>query len=430
MIGIISKVDFEIIEALVKAKPVLVQIRNNEEVPPLHEAVKNRRLDIVKLLLEYGASVNDYDLDLENALHIAAPNSDYDMIEFLLNETEVDPRARNRDDMNPLCLLLVRSNNEDVNLAERCFYLLLENTYDKNPMTNAYEISDIFQCAFLACVYSHMEIAKFLIHNVYSISNSKYALIQRLSEHCNGDDAEFLYYSLVFLHDKIEAYDQYCFPRFSEINYFMCIRSVSYVIETLLSSDDAVELIITVLEEMRSIGFMIRINEFFEQIGAILFKKFTSKAIAQVEMTKIDQILRYLQQKGFRMNAIARSFLHSIVIARDSEAINVESSKTVLTIILHYATTFLVDLECWRQVNGFKQLNPQIKEIVHWLVTNFGNRQLNDILDVNLVYPLKHLCRNKVREELKYDVNVLCNRENLASLGLPEILLDYLVFKE
>ena len=429
MIGILANVEIEIIELIVKAKPLLVTVKNNEEVPPLHEAVKNRRFDVVKLLLEFGASVNDFDLDLENPLHLAASNSDYEIIEFLINETEIDSRAKNRDEMNPLCLLLVRSRNEDEDLVARCFYLMLENTYDKNPLTNTYEISDIFQCAFLACVYSHTEVVKYLIHNVYSINNSKYSFIRKLSEFCDGDNTEFLYYILVFLHDDIETYDKFSFPRFSEINYFMCIRSVIYIIEQLLLTDDAVELIITILEHMKSIGFNIRVKEFEDQIGVLLFTKYTSKPIVQQDVINIDQILRYLLLKGFKVNLMARSFLHSIAIAKDSELINVDSAMTMLKILLHYATKFFVDLENWKQVNDFKNLNPKIKQIVNLLVENYGNLKLNAFLDMNFVYPLKHLCRNQVRDQLKNDANVLCNHDSLMTLGLPEVLLSYIVFK-
>lgn len=249
MIAVMSNAPIEIIELLVAKKPVLVSITNNEEVPPLHEAVKNRRLDIVKVLLENGADVNDFDLDLENALHLAASNTDYDIIEYLLNESEIDARAQNRDEMNPLCLLLVRSRNENQDLVARCFFLMLEHTYEKHPLTGTYTIPDIFQCAFLSCVYSHNEVVKFLIHNIYSVRNSKYEFIKKLAEACNGDNIEFLYYILVFLHDDIDRYDKFSFPRFSEINYYMCIRSIIHVIEQLLPAIDATETILKVPNE-------------------------------------------------------------------------------------------------------------------------------------------------------------------------------------
>lgn len=430
MIAIVANVQLEIIELLIEAKPILVTVKNNEEVPPLHEAVKNRRLDVVKILLEYGASVNDFDLDLENSLHLAASNSDYSMIEFLLNETEVDPTAKNRDEMNPLCLLLVRSRNEDEDLVASCFHLMLEQTYETNLKTNTYAISDIFQCAFLACVYSHTEIVKFLIHNIYSVNNSRYSFIRKLSEYCDGDNTEFLYYILVFLHDEIEAYDKFSFPRFSEINYYMCIRSVIYIMEMLLPTDDAVELIITILQHMKTIGFNIRVKEFEDQIGVLLFEKYSSVMILDHDIIKIDKIFRYLLLQGFKLNLMVKSFLHSIAIAKDSKAINVESSMKILRVLLYYATTFFVDLESWKQINDFKNLNPQIQRIVHWLSSNFGSMKINTLLDLNTLFPLKHLCRNLIRHQLNYNANVLCNHQHLKTLGLPEVLLNFIVFKE
>lgn len=430
MVAVMANVEMEIIELLAKSKPVLTSMKNNEEVAPLHEAVKNRRLDIVKVLLEYGANVNDFDLDLENSLHLAASNSDYDIIEFLLNETEVDSQAKNRDEMNPLCLLLVRSRNQDQDLVARCFYLMLEHTYDKNPLTNTYAISDIFQCAFLACVYSHNEVVKYIIHNVYSINNSKYAFIRKLSEHCEDENAEFLYYILVFLHDDIESYDKFSFPRFSEINYFMCIRSVIHVMNILLSTDEAVELIITVLQHMKAIGFNIRVKEFEDQIGVLLHGKYASALIQVEDLEKVDQVLRYLLSKGFKLNLMVKSFLHSIAIARDSATTNVESCLKILQLLLHYATNFFVDLENWKQINDFKNLNPQIRSIIEWITRNFGTLQTNAFLEMHFVFSLKHFCRNRIREELNYNPSLICNHENLMTLGLPEVLINYIAFKE
>lgn len=430
MIAIVANVQLEIVELIVNAKPWLVAVKNNEEVPPLHEAVKNRRLDIVKLLLENGANVNDFDLDLENSLHLAASNSDYELIEFLMNETEVDTRAKNRDEMNPLCLLLVRSRNEDQDLVARCFFLMLENTYDKNLLTNSYSISDIFQCAFLSCVYSHTEVVKFIIHNIYSVNNSKYEFIRKLSEHCDGENTEFLYYILVFLHDDIDAYDKFSFPRFFEINYYMCIRAVIYIMEMLLPTDFAVEFIVTILEQMEKIGFNIRVKEFEDQMGVLLHGRYCNRAIHNDDLQKVDQIFAYLMNKNFKLNLMVRSFLHSIAIAKDSEEVNVESSKQVIKILIHYATTFFVDLENWKQINDFKNLNPAIAQIVRWLVGTFGDLKVGDFLDFHIAFSLKQFARNQIRRQLRYETSVLCNQQTMMALGLPEVLSNYVAFKE
>lgn len=429
MIGVLANVQLEIFQLLVKKNSLLVTITNTEEVPPLHEAVKIRRLDIVKLLLANGANVNNFDLDFENALHLAASNGDYDTIEYLLNETEVDRRARNRDDMNPLCLLLARSRHDDQDLVSRCFHLLLEQTYDKDPLTNTYAISDIFQCAFLACVYSQTEVVKFLVHNVYSVNNSKYSFVRKIAELSNGEHIDFLYYVLVFMHDDIDRYDKYNFPRFFEINYYMCIRSVVMIIDLLLSVEDAVELIVVTLESMQSIGFNIRVKEFGDQFGNLLFVKYSYSIVEEDELRKIEQLLQYLRLKGFKLNLVVKSFLHSIAIAGKSETINIASIHSVLSVLINSATTFFDDLENWKQIWDFKNMTNRIRQIVEWLLT-CGNSKINAAVgEVNYIFPLKHLCRVQIRQQLQYDPAILFNHDKLMELGLPEILLNYVLFK-
>lgn len=429
MIAIMTNCPIEIVELLVSLKPSLVLIANNEEVTPLHEAVKNRRLDIVRCLVEHGADVNALDLDNENSLHLACSNTDYDMIEFLLNETEVDPRAKNRDEVNPLCLLLVRSRNEHQDLVARCFYTLLEHTYEKHPVNQSYAIKDIFQCAFLACVYSQTEVVTYLIHNVYSMHNSKYEFIKKLSEYCDGENTEFLYYILVFLHDDIDRYDKYSFPRFYEINYYMCIRSVISIIDMLFMADDAVELIITTLEHMKSIQFNIRVKEFEDQMGLLVHTKFTNGHIQEKDYIKLKQIFRFFLDKDFEVHSMIRSFLQSIAVAKESREFSLETTKQVILVMIYFSPTFMSDLENWKQINDFKYLNSNIKQIIEWLAQNFGSYKLIKFLDMNILFRLKNLCRNEIRLRLGLNSTVLCSEERMKELGLPDSLMQFIAFQ-
>lgn len=429
MIAIETDAHMKMIKLLVKSKPSLLLIKNNEEVPPIIEAVKKRRLDVVKLMVEYGANVNETDLDQETPLHIAASNSDYDMIEYFLKKTEVDPTALNRDQMNAICLLIVRARNEDAILIDRCFYILLEKSYEKNPITKTYAISDIFKCAFLASVYSQTEVVKYLIHNVYSVNNSMYKFIIKLSECCEGQIDEYLYYILVFIHDDIDNYEKFSFPRFSEINYFMSVRSVIYIMEMMLLADDAVEMTITLLQHLKSIGMKIRVREFEDQVGALFQRKFSSFSPKLGDDQKVDKIFEYFRLNGFKLNLMIKSFLHSIAISKSSlHNICVETAIKILNIILYHATTFFSDLENWRQINDFRTLNPTIRKIVLNLAQK-GTSELNDLLDLSTVFSLKHLCRNKIREQVKFDPNILCNHQVLSTLSLPDVLTNYIVFK-
>jgi ankyrin repeat protein len=429
-VAIVSNVDYEIIELIVKSKKELVNERNNEEVSPLHEAVKNRRIDIVKLLIENGANVNSYDLDLENALHYAASNCDYDMITYLLNETEIDPSAKNRDDMNPICLLLVRSRNEPSDIVLSCFHFMLEHTYEKDTFTNNYKVEDLFQAAFLATVYSHTEIVKFIIHNIYSKNNSKYEFIKRLCDSCEVDeDEEFLYYLLVFFHDKINRYDKFSFPRFSEINYFMGVRAVVYVVQKLLETNDSVILAISLLEEIKTIGINIRVREFEDQIGVLVYERFSNCNYGKHHIDNVSRLLEYFYEKNFNINTTVKSVLHSTAVAKESHPNIINSTIEILSVLLPFTTTFFTDQDCWKQINEFKNLNENIRTIVMWLNENYGNAMTNSILDVKIIYSLKHICRNVIRENLGRNLRLLQNHSMLLKIGLPDILVKYLEYK-
>lgn len=393
--------------------------------------MKRRRLDVVKLLVQSGASVNNFDLDLENCLHFAASNCDFDMIEYLLKETEVDPTANNCDDMNPLCLLLVRSRNEPSDVVSACFHMMLEATYEKDITTNNYRVEDLFQPAFLATVYSHTEIMKFIIFNIYSSHNSKYEFIKKLYESCILDeDQEFLFYLLVFLHDNIDRFDKYSFSRFSEINYFMCIRSVIYVLQKLLESNETVLLAIALLDELDKIGMRFKVKDFEDQIGNLLYERFTNASFNESHLANIDQLLNYFFTKGYNINTTIKSVLHLVAIAKDTQPNVINAAVDVLKILFTYNTNFFVDIDSWKYISEFKALNEGINSIVVWMNENYGNQMTNRMLDMKCVYSLKHLCRNVIREQLKANLKLTHNREFMLSLKLPDVLVNYLIFKQ
>lgn len=430
-VSIVTSAPIELVELLVKKKPALIDVKNNEEISPIHEAIKNRRLDIVKVLIENGANVNAFDLDLENSLHYAASNCDYEIIEYLLKETEIDSSAKNRDEMNSLCLLIVRSRNEPEDLVSSCFHLMLEHTFEKDIITSTYSVEDIFQVAFLAAVYSHKEIVKFIIHNIYSVSNSKYEFINELCEAYNttggDDDEELFYYLLVFLHEKIDRFDKLSFSRFSEINFFMGIRAILHVIEKLLITQETVTLAIRLISQLENLGFqIIRVREFEDNFGMVLYTRFSriNTCVYQQHIEATEKLLEFFKIKKVKINRIIKSFLHSIAIARQTEINNFDIMIPVVKLLLAQSTTFFVDEDCWKMINEFKNLHDNIRQIVLWMNEQFGTVMTCNILDIKLVFPLKHLCRNLIHSQLRN------NLKNLMDLDLPESLVNYILYKK
>lgn len=416
----IGTASYEVLEELLKKEPTLVLMNTNEDVSPLHEAVKSQRLNIVKLLLEYGANISHVDLDAENVLHIACSVINFELIEYLINETEVDPTAKNLDGMNPLCVMLIRSGNENQDLVLRTFFLLLERTYEKDLITNNYTIKDIFQPTFLSCVYSQYEVINYLIHNIYSQNNSKYKLIEKLDNMCRDNviENDFLYYIFVFLHDDIKHYNQFSFPRFSEIHQMMYLRAT---IQIMIKATDP-QLVITLLENLQEIGFKLRTKEFEDQLGYTFLSTFSEGPIDDNNLQRVLTIVQYLNKKGFNLNLCLRSYLQSTSITPENR-LNQLSISTVTNLLLRYSWNFITNDKHWRQISFFYTLNQVTRLVIEQIVINFGcPKNFSFVPDIPaIVFPLKHLCRNVIRENLK-------TKKHDYNFNLPKCLENYIAF--
>lgn len=126
-------VPLEIIALLIAKDPDLVNWVNNELVSPLQFAVKNRRLDIVRLLIEQGnADPNYKDLDSEHALFYAVYAFDLPLINYLMHETKCDMQHRNVNNLTAYDLLLHhRSYFTDSEAYCLCIVDMFRLTYDE-----------------------------------------------------------------------------------------------------------------------------------------------------------------------------------------------------------------------------------------------------------------------------------------------------------
>ena len=86
---------------------------NNMRVRPLHSAVANKRVDIVKLLIERGADVNSTQADDFTPLHEAAQNGMLDVARWLIERgANVNPRLSSTQ-QTPLTLA-IEYHHDDV----------------------------------------------------------------------------------------------------------------------------------------------------------------------------------------------------------------------------------------------------------------------------------------------------------------------------
>lgn len=103
----IRTLPLEIIALLIAKDPDLVNWVNNELVSPLQFAVKNKRLDIVRHLIEQGnADPNYKDLDSEHAIFYAVYAFEIPIINYLMQETKCDMQHRNVNNLTAYDLFL------------------------------------------------------------------------------------------------------------------------------------------------------------------------------------------------------------------------------------------------------------------------------------------------------------------------------------
>ena len=76
--------DFETVQFLVNQNILLSQKGGQSDTTALHDAIYYGHLGMAQLLIEKGTPVNEQDIDGNTALHLAAEDGDLDLIEILL----------------------------------------------------------------------------------------------------------------------------------------------------------------------------------------------------------------------------------------------------------------------------------------------------------------------------------------------------------
>lgn len=184
----VPNVSLEIITLLVEANPDLVLFVNNEEVDLLQCSIKQKRLDIVKLLIANGAPVNNQDLDGDTALHIAAIESQLDVIRYLIYETHCDPTICNGRGMTACFLqfldfLLNVMPVSDLSADQiECFEELTQFTYNERDTNNTKEVeSELNQMIFFGYQYEQpRSCLYFIIVKLFYVPPSKQYFFKKI----------------------------------------------------------------------------------------------------------------------------------------------------------------------------------------------------------------------------------------------------------
>lgn len=211
MIAIDRQVSPNIIRALLRRDTELFNIPNNEQVYPIHLAIERNNFEIVRALIEtmreLGRSVQQQvDLEGEHSLHIAARHRNEQIINYLIENTEMDYRHRNANGLTALSTVMVPgdvphppNDREVLRIIQRLFPL----THD---MADETLIEELMMPMALCCHFSnHITYTWFFTEFYMNEYNDHHDLVRRAFASALPVDSEYKK-MLLGLHSKLQVF--------------------------------------------------------------------------------------------------------------------------------------------------------------------------------------------------------------------------------
>lgn len=169
-----------IIKALIKADAELFDLPNNENVYPIHKAVLKNSLETIKTMLDTLSEMNvtfadQFDLDGENSLFLAARNKNLEIVKYLLSTGRHDTKHLNEAGLNAATAALLPSEDTDADEEANRFEIfkrLIPLTYDTTA-------DDFMQQMMLPIsfvgLFKHPEIFQWILDEFYSADFNDHA---------------------------------------------------------------------------------------------------------------------------------------------------------------------------------------------------------------------------------------------------------------
>lgn len=367
-------------------------------------------MDIVKILVENGADVNYLNLIGETCLFALYG----EIMEYLLDNTQIDAKVKNRDGNTVLMVLLDDvffddDRNQSLELYER----LIHRTFDIDPITKSYKFDDFFVPTLKAC--SNSSTGALFLKKLYSENNSMYHLIERLEKHSFKGlaNAEFRFGLYALVHDELR--NPSFNSKFENQHEFQYILKSSFFqlpfILNSIKSDELNELVLELFEYLHSIGFY-RNDSNFQSFNRMLFSYslifFRRILIDFNSYKRFYNILKFFHLKGnkeiFQNYSASAGYLEDIKIA-----------STVIP--------FAQDI---KSVLGGTEERRSYYQMIVDTYGDFG-------MGAKKVFSLKHICRNRIRKTLNQnypDCTTFFEKLNSMTCVLPRRLVRYLRFDE
>lgn len=371
-------------------------------------------MDLTKLLLENGADVEVTAGVGFTCLFVCH----YETIDYLLDHTSINAKVKNDAGHTALDYFLDDKNDpENPEKLLETIDKLVQRTFDRDPITNAYKFDEFFITTLKACKWATTEelVSKYFIKKFYSENNSKYHLIERLEKHSFDDipDSDERFYLYALVHDDVKN------PSFHskfeyDIDYQWIFEYSSLQLPFILislKSDDLNELILEFFEYLHSIGLH-RNDINFDSFNTMIFIQ--SLRIIQENLSdfhsykRFYKILKFFHKKG--NTGIFRYYL--------ANAVFLECTK-----MTHAVMPFAHNIDTI--LRGLRNSQTHYQMIVN-TYGDFG-------MGANEIFSLKQICRSKIRKTLnqKYpDCATFFEKMNSLTSELPRSLVKYVRFDE
>jgi hypothetical protein len=140
--------------------------------------------------------------------------------------------------------------------------------------------------------------------------------------------------------------------------------------------------------------------------------------------------LKYLKANGCDLNLEMFNYLRSLTFGGKLVKRG-EHFLLVIKFLLPFCTDFFIDLGVWRKIRYFCADTKEIREALDFLITSYGSEKNYKFLPPQARYEpftLKHLARNKVRENVWSEKRMNLSFYALCERSLPVMLFNYMNF--
>lgn len=205
------------------------------------------------------------------------------------------------------------------------------------------------------------------------------------------------------------------------------VTDFSLLFEKMLSTND--ENFPAMMEFLRMNGIVPKVSDVHREMGFTFINSSCDISDRKTKWKLITNLI-YLQRNGCDLNLEMFNYLRSLSFGGNLVKRG-ENFLQVIHLLLPFCTDFFIDLSYWKKIRYFCADTKEIVEALHFLIEKYGTEKNYKFLPPLQKYnpfTLKHLARNKVRENVWESKKMNISLFTFYEENLPVTLFKYLIF--